>query len=146
MAENRIIEPASSSSIQQPPTSTSHINPVIPLISAEIHVDNQMQSSNNNRSSTLSSPSSSGGGGSVIASETSAGNLGTTSKVQNDDDEPEAKRKKVDNGGNTSIQHEKLEYRLGGILCCAVCLDLPKTAMYQVSSLQINNLHSYMYI
>ena len=35
-------------------------------------------------------------------------------------------------GLSQGIVHEKLEYRLGGILCCAVCLDLPKTAMYQV--------------
>ncbi|XP_030385557.1 cysteine and histidine-rich protein 1 homolog [Scaptodrosophila lebanonensis] len=36
-------------------------------------------------------------------------------------------------GGSSSSTgtHEKLEYRLGGILCCAVCLDLPKLAMYQ---------------
>ena len=27
----------------------------------------------------------------------------------------------------------KLEARLGGILCCAVCLDLPRSAVYQVS-------------
>lgn len=27
---------------------------------------------------------------------------------------------------------ERLEYRLGGILCCAVCLDLPQSAVYQV--------------
>lgn len=26
----------------------------------------------------------------------------------------------------------KLEQRLGGILCCAVCLDLPKSSVYQV--------------
>lgn len=28
----------------------------------------------------------------------------------------------------------KLEARLGGILCCAVCLDLPRSAVYQVSA------------
>lgn len=28
--------------------------------------------------------------------------------------------------------YESLEERLNGILCCAVCLDLPKTAVYQV--------------
>ena len=30
-------------------------------------------------------------------------------------------------------QFDKLERRLGGILCCAVCLDLPKQAIYQVT-------------
>ncbi|GBP31951.1 Cysteine and histidine-rich protein 1 homolog [Eumeta japonica] len=29
---------------------------------------------------------------------------------------------------------ERLEYRLGGILCCAVCLDLPRAAVYQCSN------------
>ncbi|XP_045502263.1 cysteine and histidine-rich protein 1 isoform X1 [Colias croceus] len=29
---------------------------------------------------------------------------------------------------------EKLEHRLGGILCCAVCLDLPPAAVYQCSN------------
>lgn len=50
------------------------------------------------------------------------------------DDEPEHKRKKIDSAvqPSTSQTNEKLESRLGGILCCAVCLDLPKTAMYQV--------------
>lgn len=47
------------------------------------------------------------------------------------EDEPEAKRKKIDKPSTKMI--EKLEARLGGILCCAVCLDLPRTAMYQCS-------------
>lgn len=34
----------------------------------------------------------------------------------------------------TSATKEKLEQRLGGILCCAVCLDLPKTAVYQCTN------------
>ncbi|XP_065073563.1 zinc finger TRAF-type-containing protein 1 homolog [Ochlerotatus camptorhynchus] len=46
-----------------------------------------------------------------------------------DEDEPETKRKKIDKPETKMI--EKLEARLGGILCCAVCLDLPRTAMYQ---------------
>lgn len=49
-------------------------------------------------------------------------------------DEPETKRRKTEPLAqpSTSLTNEKLESRLGGILCCAVCLDLPKTAMYQV--------------
>jgi len=31
----------------------------------------------------------------------------------------------------SKMRDEKLEDRLGGILCCAVCLDLPKLAVYQ---------------
>ncbi|XP_058823584.1 zinc finger TRAF-type-containing protein 1 homolog [Topomyia yanbarensis] len=72
----------------------------------------------------------------------SLGNVNTTNQAENkdglksgrpaecpDDDEPEAKRKKIDKPATKMI--EKLEARLGGILCCAVCLDLPRTAMYQ---------------
>ena len=33
------------------------------------------------------------------------------------------------------IAHKKLEERIGGILCCTVCLDLPQTAIYQVFSI-----------
>lgn len=42
-----------------------------------------------------------------------------------DVDEPLAKKRKIN-------ESDKLEYRLGGILCCAVCLDLPQAAVYQV--------------
>lgn len=54
------------------------------------------------------------------------------------EDEPEVKRKKIDKSSTTKMI-EKLEARLGGILCCAVCLDLPRTAMYQVN-LSIHHL------
>lgn len=45
-----------------------------------------------------------------------------------DADEPLTKKRKItDKEGS-----DKLEHRLGGILCCAVCLDLPPAAVYQV--------------
>ena len=34
---------------------------------------------------------------------------------------------------NFYMVHKKLEERICGILCCTVCLDLPHTAIYQVS-------------
>lgn len=135
------VESASSSSTvvqQQPsPTSTSsHLSPIIPLIAAEHQSDNQQ-----------SVPSS------VQQSQSTSSNPGgSTSSTSNRMDicEPELKKVKLDHvglglhgsggvGGNLSTgsrtqREEKLESRLGGILCCAVCLDLPKTAMYQVSS------------
>uniref|UniRef100_A0A8D8X1S1 Cysteine and histidine-rich protein 1 n=1 Tax=Cacopsylla melanoneura TaxID=428564 RepID=A0A8D8X1S1_9HEMI len=43
-------------------------------------------------------------------------------------DEPETKKRKVD---IKPAKPDKLEQRLGGILCCAVCLDLPRNAIYQ---------------
>lgn len=48
--------------------------------------------------------------------------------VAKDDEEPLAKKRKLADKEST----EKLEHRLGGILCCAVCLDLPQAAVYQV--------------
>ncbi|KAJ3648257.1 hypothetical protein Zmor_020073 [Zophobas morio] len=46
--------------------------------------------------------------------------------------EPEAKRRKTTTPSED--KKYKLEERLGGILCCAVCLDLPKAAVYQCSN------------
>jgi hypothetical protein len=43
-------------------------------------------------------------------------------------DESPKKRLKTDN----NLIEPKLEQRLGGILCCAVCLDLPKSGIFQV--------------
>ncbi|XP_032519598.1 zinc finger TRAF-type-containing protein 1 homolog isoform X3 [Danaus plexippus] len=48
-----------------------------------------------------------------------------------DDEEPSPKKRKT---ALDSDQIEKLEHRLGGILCCAVCLDLPQAAVYQCSN------------
>lgn len=49
------------------------------------------------------------------------------------------KRLKTDHSAAQSGDHssgqsvkDKLEQRLGGILCCAVCLDLPKSSVFQV--------------
>lgn len=55
--------------------------------------------------------------------------------VEKSDDlmEPEAKRPKISQSEIKEPAKFKLEERLGGILCCAVCLDLPKAAVYQVS-------------
>lgn len=66
--------------------------------------------------------------------------------ITKDDGEPNPKKAKmsvaadvygrVGGGGGPGDKQqttsEKLEHRLGGILCCAVCLDLPRSAIYQV--------------
>lgn len=49
--------------------------------------------------------------------------------------EPERKKRKITTKNDE--KNDKLESRLGGILCCAVCLDLPKAAVYQVSTYQL---------
>lgn len=46
--------------------------------------------------------------------------------------EPDKKRRRTTRAEDTAKTEQKLEHRLGGILCCAVCLDLPRAAVYQV--------------
>lgn len=50
-------------------------------------------------------------------------------------DEPPKKRVKLPEG-----EAGKLEERLYSVLCCTVCLDLPKASVYQVNMLSITNL------
>ena len=104
-------------------------------ITAEIHVESHLQSSPPPvPSSTTASPPSLLSVASTSASSSSSSapsSEGKKTKNQNiDDDEPDIKRKKPNQRSLQKV--EKLELRLGGILCCAVCLDLPRTAMYQV--------------
>ncbi|XP_060843245.1 zinc finger TRAF-type-containing protein 1 homolog [Rhopalosiphum padi] len=66
--------------------------------------------------------------------------------ITKDDGEPNPKKAKLSGsggdvfgrgGGGGDKQHaasEKLEHRLGGILCCAVCLDLPRSSIYQCTN------------
>ncbi|XP_018335771.1 cysteine and histidine-rich protein 1 homolog [Agrilus planipennis] len=54
-----------------------------------------------------------------------------SSDKQKENGEPCSKRRKI---SSPSVKSDKLEQRLGGILCCAVCLDLPKSAVYQCSN------------
>lgn len=69
-----------------------------------------------------------------------------TIEIKEEFAEPDAKKRKVSTSAaknSDSKSANKLEQRLGGILCCAVCLDLPRSSVYQVShffllSTQIN--------
>lgn len=99
------------------PSTSSYSN----IITAEIRVEN-LSASPVEQSATISVPSSS--------SQQSSDGVNTI------DDEPEKKRQKMDSHPMKVKKLEKLENRLGGILCCAVCLDLPRAAMYQVSETQ----------
>ena len=119
---------------QTMPSTSSFSN----LITAEIRVEN------------IPSSSSSGGGGSSSQETAQITVPSSTVPLQqqqqqiqtadadnknSDFDEPQKKKLKFDNPmSKVNKKIEKLENRLGGILCCAVCLDLPKTAMYQVSA------------
>ncbi|XP_016926283.3 zinc finger TRAF-type-containing protein 1 homolog [Drosophila suzukii] len=117
---------SSSSAVQQPPSSSN-----LPLLG-----DNQVvatTSSSTSSASSSSSSSSSGGGGNVVGVPLDTQSSG----------EPPAKKQLLDNGATSSSSsllssaaaasgmHEKLAHRISNALCCAVCLDLPKTAMYQ---------------
>lgn len=63
--------------------------------------------------------------GSELAESTSDECLGET-------EGPAKKRFKA--GERILGKSDKLEHRLGGILCCAVCLDLPRSAIYQCTN------------
>jgi len=59
----------------------------------------------------------------------------TTMDTTDNISEPEPKRCKFDTKDQPSTTLEsKLEERLTGILCCAVCLDVPGLSMYQASA------------
>lgn len=55
---------------------------------------------------------------------------------ESDPDEPPKKRVKVPEG-----ESGKLEERLYSVLCCTVCLDLPKASVYQVNKVSITSPH-----
>ncbi|CAG2174749.1 unnamed protein product [Oppiella nova] len=42
------------------------------------------------------------------------------------------------------VMKDKLEHRLGGILCCAVCLDLPKSGIFQFCFIQIKCTNGHL--
>ena len=60
--------------------------------------------------------------------------IGTGNRIDSSMQGPPKKMRRFENNPNDpkSKGMERLEYRLGGILCCAVCLDLPNSAVYQV--------------
>ncbi|XP_017127744.1 cysteine and histidine-rich protein 1 homolog [Drosophila elegans] len=112
---------SSSAAVQQPPSST------LPLLG-----DNQVVMQASTSSGGSASSSSSGGGGNSV--------VGVPLDTQSSG-EPPAKKQLLDSGATSSSSlssaaaasgmHEKLAHRISNALCCAVCLDLPKTAMYQ---------------
>ncbi|XP_068148492.1 zinc finger TRAF-type-containing protein 1 homolog [Drosophila tropicalis] len=117
---------SSDSDVQQNPSST------LPLLG-----DNQVTMQ---ASTSSSSNNSSSAGGSSMSSSVGGGVVGVPLDTQNSG-EPPAKRQLLDpnsasssSGGGAAAAsgtNEKLAYRISTALCCAVCLDLPKTAMYQ---------------
>lgn len=85
-------------------------------------------------------PASSSGVAEPITATAATATAVITAPIREDHDksedfiEPDKKRRKVLRAEDTKTE-QKLEHRLGGILCCAVCLDLPRAAVYQVSPL-----------
>uniref|UniRef100_A0A336KRP9 CSON014189 protein n=1 Tax=Culicoides sonorensis TaxID=179676 RepID=A0A336KRP9_CULSO len=122
-------------SVSPVPSTSNLMNPMIPTtITAEIRVEPQQQASSTSSPATTTNTSTA-----LIVAPTNNNNNNNNSSNNQDQEnttdtgEPEPKRKKIDTPVKASSKMvEKLEARLGGILCCAVCLDLPRTAMYQV--------------
>lgn len=108
------------------PSTSSYPN----LITAEIRVEN-LSASPVEQSATI-----------TIPTPQTVSAVSTSENVASSADEPEKKRQKLDVHSMKAKKLEKLENRLGGILCCAVCLDLPRAAMYQVSATQFPKLVS----
>jgi hypothetical protein len=116
----KMAESVATSMATLPSTSTFSSN----LITAEIRVENLATSSESSTQQPVVV---------VESSEANSDNNNSQNVSKNQNFEPEAKRMKLETSGK-SKKIEKLESRLGSVLCCAVCLDLPKTAMYQVSN------------
>lgn len=107
------------------------------LITAEIRVENLASSSDSSASTTATisvMPTTTPTSQQAVENISEADNNMPGISKQSFD-EPEAKKQKFDTSIKKHKKLEKLESRLGSVLCCAVCLDLPKTAMYQVSNL-----------
>jgi hypothetical protein len=130
----------SSTATQQMPSTSTYSLSVAPIL-AEIRVENisASVSDNSGPSQSQNSPTTTATAQVALIPSSSQvqAQVVVTSNTENNDknnnDEPEAKRKKLEHTPRLK-KLEKLENRLGSVLCCAVCLDLPKkTAMYQVS-------------
>ena len=65
-----------------------------------------------------------------VSSEVNFPQTQLVDEENNQVEEPEKKKPKLD--CTTKKKGYNLEDRLNGILCCAVCLDLPNVAVYQV--------------
>lgn len=115
MADGAVID-SSSSNIQS--TSNMAALPSV-SISADIQVENLTM--------PLNAPS-------VINRECSSGALNVDDKSCENEGETAKKKRKLSSSNikKGPESNDKLESRLGGILSCAVCLDLPRTAIFQV--------------
>lgn len=104
--------------------------------------------------SSLSDSNNNSGGSNSIVITSGPSNAGVdspppesqTRRIEASEEGPMKKKAKLSAGlGQASVSSgqqqnkkvsgaEKLEQRLGGILCCAVCIDLPKSAVYQCTN------------
>lgn len=136
MAE--VIEGSSSLSLSSTSsTNSGHMNPIIPIISADIQLENPRPQSSSASQSAAS----------VQQQQQQQLNATQEDAMNMSIQEPEAKKRKLEPAvPSTSSGHDKLELRLGGILCCAVCLDLPKTAMYQVGTFVLSRQKDLFFV
>ncbi|KYM79591.1 Cysteine and histidine-rich protein 1 like protein [Atta colombica] len=80
-------------------------------------------------------PASSSGVAEQVAATAAAAVIAAPLREEHDKSEdfhePDKKRRRTVRAEDAAKTEQKLEHRLGGILCCAVCLDLPRAAVYQ---------------
>ncbi|KAH8302394.1 hypothetical protein KR044_005910 [Drosophila immigrans] len=120
---------SSSSAVQQPPSST------LPMLGDnQVVTTMQLQM----QASTSSSSSSSSGSSVGVPLDTQSSGEPPAKKQMLDPNAASSSSSSGGGGGGGSGSagtgsgtNEKLAYRISTALCCAVCLDLPKTAMYQ---------------
>lgn len=124
-----VVASSSSSSTSGGQPSTLLISVATQPAHGGLNLSEQIMTSSQELNLSLGNSSSSNSGGGANQQQVGECQKATRPSEHTDEDEPETKRKKIDKPVTKMI--EKLEARLGGILCCAVCLDLPRTAMYQ---------------
>nr|XP_029731467.1 cysteine and histidine-rich protein 1 homolog [Aedes albopictus] len=124
-----VVASSSSSSTSGGQPSTLLISVATQPAHGGLNLSEQIMTSNQELNLSLGNNNSNSGANSQQQQPVGGSPKATRPSEHSDEDEPETKRKKIDKPETKMI--EKLEARLGGILCCAVCLDLPRTAMYQ---------------
>lgn len=100
----------------------------------------RVRSGENSKTSNMADPSNEPASSSGIAEQVAvtaavpavAAPLREDHEKPEDFHEPDKKRRRTTRAEDAAKTEQKLEHRLGGILCCAVCLDLPRAAVYQV--------------
>ncbi|XP_071559928.1 zinc finger TRAF-type-containing protein 1 homolog isoform X3 [Temnothorax nylanderi] len=100
--------------------------------------DEGENSKTSNMADPSNEPASSSGVAEQVAATAAATAVAAPLREEHDKPEdfhePDKKRRRTTRAEDAAKTEQKLEHRLGGILCCAVCLDLPRAAVYQCAN------------